>query len=78
VFFFRNFDFITFALAQYALLPFDILSAIYVFILLSALKMESRKLKFSTLQRSEDMTVIVIPLAKNFRSISTEYQLRGS
>src|SRR5215469_15927260 len=41
-FLFRNFDVISFALAQYALLPFAILSAISVFILLSAFKMESR------------------------------------
>ena len=38
VFFFKNFDFISFALAYYALLPFAILSAISIFILLSALK----------------------------------------
>ena len=33
VFLFRNFDFISFALAQYALLPFTILSTISIFIL---------------------------------------------
>src|SRR5215469_7889262 len=42
VFLFRNFDFISFALAQYVLLPFDILSANSIFILLSAFKMEPR------------------------------------
>jgi hypothetical protein len=42
VFLFRNFDFISFSLAQYALLPLTILSEIYIFILLSAFKMETR------------------------------------
>ena len=42
VFFVRNFDFISFALTYYALLPFAILSEISIFILLSALKMEPR------------------------------------
>jgi len=41
VFLFRNYYFISFALAQYALLPFVILLAIYIFIL-CALKMEPR------------------------------------
>jgi len=42
VFFVRKFDFIHFALAYYALLPFAILSAISIFILLSEFKMEPR------------------------------------
>ena len=42
VFVFRNFDFISVALAQYALFSFTVLSAIYIFILLSAFKIESR------------------------------------
>ena len=44
VFLFRNIVFISFALAQYALLPFTILSPVSVLILLSALKMEPRQL----------------------------------
>jgi hypothetical protein len=39
VFLFSNFDFISFALAYYALLPFTVLSATSTFILLSAFKM---------------------------------------
>ena len=53
MFFYRNFDFISFALPWYALLPFAILSSVFIFILLSAFKMEPRWLKFSTLSKTK-------------------------
>jgi len=53
VFFCRNFDFISFALAYYALLHFAFISAIPIFILLSKLKMEPRELKLSTFSKAK-------------------------